>query len=101
MPKKNSEVEKNEGCKGRPNGAENIDRPTVKVVSARCPTCGASKYTAMPGSRPVVRQIDGVTSDGWIYHYVVWRKVICKCGQHFQTREETTHDPQEEASERK
>lgn len=81
---------------GRPKGAENIERPTAIAAPAHCPRCGGTRYRVQTGSRPVVHEIEGVSkATGEPYRYVVWRNVVCACGQHFRIREETSHDPRE------
>lgn len=79
---------------GRPEGAANIERPVAESHPARCPRCGSTKHKVQPGVGPRVQARAGVSRiTGEPYRFVVWRAVVCECGQHFVDRSETNHDP--------
>jgi hypothetical protein len=81
---------------GRPPGAATIERPVAEAVPARCTRCEGTKHRVQRGAGPLVRQIAGRSRlTGEPYRYVVWRNVVCECGQHFRVREETMHDPRQ------
>ena len=79
---------------GRPVGSPTVERPVAVAVPARCPGCGGTKHRAEPGAALTVHEFAGTSQlTGQPYRYVVWRKVLCDCGQHFRVREDTMHDP--------
>jgi hypothetical protein len=96
MSKTGKSKSKGKGKGGRPKGTANIERPTAVAVHARCPRCGGTRHHSQPGASPIVHKIGGIsTVTGQPYTHIVWRNVVCECGQHFRTREETNHDPRD------
>lgn len=72
--------------RGRPAGSPNKEYLPAVEIPAVCPTCNGAELTAVPGAKPIRREIAGKLPSGLEYEAVEWQRSQCRCGQHVTVR---------------
>lgn len=69
--------EKTAKAPGRPPGSKNKRYADVKHIPAVCPTCNSTQLRKLRGSKPIIRDLEGVDANGFAYSKVRWQRSIC------------------------
>jgi len=68
---------------GRPAGSKTKQRAVIQTTPAVCPRCGSTSRKVQRIA--VEKEISGIF-EGEQYSHVVWRDMICECGQCLRER---------------